>query len=464
MSQSLIQDDIIAIATPSGQGAIGIIRLSGPNCISIVDTFFRGKNLSQVEGNTIHYGKIVDHQDQILDECLASVFRAPRSYTKEDVVELSCHGSSYILKAIVKLFIHEGVRHARPGEFTMRAFVNGQVDLPRAEAICDLINSETASQHQIAMNQMRGGFSKSLGELKENLIEFASLLELENDFGEEDVEFADRSQLSNLISTAHRETAELIRSFDYGNAIKNGIAVSIIGKPNVGKSTLLNALLKDDKAIISDIPGTTRDVIEDMMIIEGMKFRFLDTAGIRDTTDTIESIGIAKTYESISKSNIILYVTEISEDHKSIVEEAKSIELKPDQQLIILLNKTDTFHTCHRYDIEEAVSTLTKNKCLAISAKNNEGIDQLKDALTQSIKLNNPSSQTIVSNLRHYESLSQLHTHLQSITDGLSNQYVSSDLLAIDIRHALHHIGELTGTISTDDLLDNIFNNFCIGK
>ena len=460
-----LSDDIIAIATPPGQGAIGIIRLSGPNCISIVDTFFKGKNLTKVDGNSLHYGKIVNDADEVIDECIASVFLAPRSYTKENVVELSCHGSSYILDSILKLFINKGVRLANPGEFTLRAFLNGQLDLTQAEAVGDLIASESKSQHAMAMHQMRGGFSNSLSELKEKLIEFASLLELENDFGEEDVEFADRSQLKLLLCQALNDTRQLIKSFEYGNALKNGVPVSIVGKPNVGKSTLLNKLLNEDRAIVSDIPGTTRDIIEDTIDLEGVRFRFIDTAGIRDTTDTIESIGIAKTHESITRSKIILYITEIKEDFQSIVDEISELKLNVDQQLIVLLNKSDTFHGCHMYDVEEAVSTsLGRRRTIAISAQDGTGIDKLLSELVNSLKEFKTAGQVIINNVRHLEALNRLDAQLNKVSSNLVNIHVSSDLIATDIRYALHHIGVIMGTVSTDDLLDNIFSNFCIGK
>jgi len=465
MNNTLIQDDIIAISTPSGSGAIGIIRLSGPKCLKIVDNFFFGANLIKADGHTVHYGKLKNIEGTILDECLATIFKAPRSYTKEDVVELSCHGSPYILKSIIELFLSQGVRMAKAGEFTMRAFLNGQMDLIQAEAVADLIASETRSQHDIAIHQMRGGFSDTITDLREQLIHFASMLELENDFGEEDVEFADKTQLKTLANNALKQINLLIESFSYGNALKEGIPVAIIGRPNVGKSTLLNTLLQEDKAIISNIPGTTRDVIEDTININGTLFRFVDTAGIRETEDEIESIGISKTYEKIENAKIILYMDELSEDHNTLVERYKSISLPDSAHKIILLTKADTFHACHQYDVEEAVSTqLNRTKTISISAHNGMGIEDLKKSIVSySSNLKNNASDVVVTNLRHYEALRKIDDSLKKVSEGIT-EGISSDFIAMDIRHALHYIGEISGTVSTDDLLENIFGNFCIGK
>lgn len=465
MNNSLIQDDIIAISTPSGSGAIGIIRLSGPKCLKIVDKFFFGANLNKADGNTVHYGKLKNTEGAILDECLATIFKAPRSYTKEDVVELSCHGSPYILKSIMELFLSQGVRMAKAGEFTMRAFLNGQMDLVQAEAVADLIASETRSQHDIAIHQMRGGFSDTIKDLRDQLIHFASMLELENDFGEEDVEFADKTQLKTLADKALKQINLLIESFSYGNALKEGIPVTIIGRPNVGKSTLLNTLLQEDKAIISNIPGTTRDVIEDTINIDGTLFRFVDTAGIRETQDEIESIGISKTYQKIENAKIILYMDELSEDHKILVDRYKTINLPDSAHKIILLTKADTFHACHQYDVEEAVSTqLNRTKTISISSHNGMGIQELKTSIVNyASNLKNSASDVVVTNLRHYEALKKIDASLTKVSEGIGSG-ISSDFVAMDIRHALHYIGEISGTVSTDDLLENIFGNFCIGK
>ncbi len=461
---SLLTDTIIALSTPQGEGAIGVIRLSGPKAIDMVDENFAGANLIKSEANTVHYGKIKNKNGEIIDECLATIFRAPRSYTKEDVVEISCHGSSYIIQKIIELFLSQGARAANPGEFTLRAFLNGQLDLAQAEAVADLIASKTESQHQLAINQMRGGVSKMIGQLRQQLIEFASLIELENDFGEEDVEFADRQGLKDLVNKILKIILELQSTFQYGNAVKEGFAVAIIGAPNVGKSTLLNALLNEDRAIVSDIAGTTRDVVEDSIQIDGILFRFLDTAGLRETTDKIESIGIEKTKEEVAKARIIIFVAEIEEDHLQIVNAYKEIPILNKQSSIIILNKADAFHTCHSYDVEEAVSTLTnRTPCIAISAKEKTHIDKLKKQLVEIAKNSKTQASTILSNTRHFAALNETKNSLEAVITGLDNQ-VPSDLVAMDIRHALHHLGEISGEISTDDLLESIFSNFCIGK
>jgi len=458
----VLDDTIVALSTPSGVGAIAMIRLSGPKAISITDKIFVGKKLQSQETHTIHFGKIIDGTE-VVDEVLVSLFKNPQSYTGQDTTEISCHGSPYISEYIIKLCIKSGARTANPGEFTMRAFLNGQLDLSQAEAVADLISSETHAQHELAINQMRGGYSDMIKSLRDQLIEFASLLELENDFSEEDVEFADRGALVKLITNIKTLIAELLQSFDYGNAIKEGIPVAIIGKPNVGKSTLLNALLNEDRAIISATPGTTRDVIEDTIQLDGILFRFIDTAGIRDTQDEIESMGITKTKQQIEKARIILYIDEIKEDHNEIIAEFKKHDLH-EKDTIILLNKIDDFHKCHSYDVEEAVSTLTqRTPTIAISAKDGKHIDKLKTSLTDLIAATKSSSSVVVSNLRHHEALHHADTALQKVLDGLA-QNISSDFLALDIRHALSSLGEISGEVSTDDLLDSIFRNFCIGK
>lgn len=458
----VLDDTIVALSTPPGVGAIAMIRLSGPQAIHITDTIFIGKRLAKQKSHTIHFGKIMDG-DKIVDEVLVSLFKNPKSYTGQDTTEISCHGSPFIAQQIIKLCIKAGARTANPGEFTMRAFLNGQLDLSQAEAVADLIDSETATQHEIAINQMRGGYSDMIKTLRDKLIEFASLLELENDFSEEDVEFADRTALVKLITNIKTLVAELIRSFDYGNAIKDGIPVAIIGKPNVGKSTLLNALLNEDRAIISATPGTTRDVIEDSIQLDGILFRFIDTAGIRETKDEIESIGITKTKEQIEKAQIILYLDEIKEDHQELVKDYKAHDFGK-KQTIILLNKIDDFHKCHSYDVEEAVSTLTRRTpTIAISAKEGKHVDKLKTTLLSLVNNWKSSSNIVVSNLRHHEALSNADQSLQKVLEGLQHK-ISSDLLALDIRYALTSLGEISGEVSTDDLLDSIFRNFCIGK
>ena len=459
-------ETIIAISTPPGAGAIGVIRLSGPQAISIADSFFYGKNLTKAEGNTVHYGKIKNAQDVILDECVATVFRAPRSYTKEDVVEFSCHGSDYILSEVIKLFLTSNVRLAEPGEYTMRSYLNGQMDLTQAEAVADLIAAKSKAQHSIAMNQLRGGFSTLLQEIRKKLIKFASLIELENDFGEEDVEFADRENLKSLVTNILETITELKGSFNYGNALKDGIPVAIVGHPNAGKSTLLNVLLNEDKAIVSAIAGTTRDVIEDTITLDGILYRFIDTAGLRQTDDEVEKMGIARTQTQISKAQIILFLAEIKDDYESIVSDFKTLKAEDQDKAIIVLTKSDLYdHTCHSYDIEESVSTLTGRKpTILISSTGHENIDRLLSLLKNNVESHAAHGQeVIISNLRHYQALDQTELSLSKVLEGLSHQ-LPSDIVALDIRHALHHLGEITGEIQTDDLLDSIFRDFCIGK
>jgi tRNA modification GTPase len=461
-----LNDTIIAIATPPGSGAIGIIRLSGPEAINLADRFFYGKNLTLAEANTVHYGKIKGPDDVILDECVATIFKAPRSYTREDVVEFSCHGSEYILSNVMQLFLAHGARMAEPGEYTMRAYLNGQLDLTQAEAVADLISAKSQSQHQIAMHQLRGGFSKMIQELRSELIEFASLIELENDFGEEDVEFADRIKLKNLVTSILKKIETLRASFSYGNVVKEGVPVAIIGHPNAGKSTLLNNLLNEEKAIVSSIAGTTRDLIEDTIVIKGTSYRFIDTAGLRDTQDEIETIGIERAMEQIDKASIVLFLAEISDDFKKIVADFNKLKLPRNKKALILLTKSDLYdHTCHSYDLEESVSTLTgRTPTLLISAEKNKNIDKLKTHLDKMVKsMNVNHNEVVISSLRHYQSLTETSNSLNSVINSLENK-LPSDMMALDIRHALHHLGEISGEIQTNDLLDSIFSNFCIGK
>lgn len=460
-----IQDTIIALATPAGSGAIGVIRLSGVDAITLVDQYFFGKKLTEVPANTVHYGKLKDEQGRLLDECVATVFRAPRSYTKEDVVELSCHGSSYILDQVLQLMIRAGARQAERGEFTLRAFLNGQLDLSQAEAVADLIASESQGSHELAMKQLRGGFSHQIAELRQELIDFAALIELELDFGEEDVEFADRGKLERLVEQIQTVIKQLMDSFAYGNAIKKGVPVAIVGQPNVGKSTLLNALLNEERAIVSDIAGTTRDVIEDTIVIDGVQFRFVDTAGIRSTTDQIESIGIAKTMEQIEKAKIILFLDDVQQDHEEIAERFKALEIGPDQSAAILLNKADEMQNmCSAYDVEEAVSTLTRRTpTITFSAKERSRIEDIRALLLQKVEQLASADDTVVTNARHYESLHHSYESLDKVLHGLSSG-ITGDFIAMDIRQALHHLGMITGEIHTDDLLDSIFGRFCIGK
>ncbi|MFY8171986.1 MAG: tRNA uridine-5-carboxymethylaminomethyl(34) synthesis GTPase MnmE [Sphingobacteriaceae bacterium] len=454
-----LTDTIVALATPAGTGAIGIIRLSGPKAISIANSVFKGKDLTKQASHTLHFGKIING-NIIVDEVLASIFVAPHSYTKENSVEFSCHGSAYIIAQIIKLLISKGARMAKAGEFTMRAFLNGQLDLSQAEAVADLIASQNAASHQIAMNQMRGGFSSELQALRSELINFASLVELELDFSEEDVEFANRGQMKNLILQILKVINRLIGSFELGNVIKNGIPVVIAGKPNVGKSTLLNALLNEERAIVSEIAGTTRDTIEDEISIQGLCFRFIDTAGIRETDDVIEAKGVARSMEKINSSAVILYVYDASQTSLSelqiIISEFKPILEKNNSTLFLVENKSDK-NTAAPYEIEGLCN-------IQISALLKTGMQTLENELVKLVDMAAlESGQSIVSNLRHAEALQNAATALEKVLNGIDNP-ITSDFLAIDIKQALYHLGEITGSISTDDLLDNIFSKFCIGK
>jgi tRNA modification GTPase len=454
-----LTDTIVALATPAGTGAIGVIRLSGADAIQIANSIFTGKDLSKQASHTLHFGKISDGQ-VVIDEVLASIFIAPNSYTKENSVEISCHGSAYIISQIIKLILSKGARMAKAGEFTMRAFLNGQLDLSQAEAVADLIASQNAASHQIAMNQMRGGFSTELQGLRSELINFASLVELELDFSEEDVEFANRAQMKNLILQILKVITRLINSFELGNVIKNGIPVVIAGKPNVGKSTLLNALLNEERAIVSEIAGTTRDTIEDEMSIQGLRFRFIDTAGIRETDDVIEAKGVARSMEKINSSAVILYVydalqTSLSE-LQTIITEFTPILEKNNSTLFLVENKSDK-NTAAPYEIEGL-------RHIQISALLKTGLQTLENELVKLVDIAAlASGESIVSNLRHTEALGNAAAALQKVLNGIDNT-ITSDFLAIDIKQALYHLGEITGSISTDDLLDNIFSKFCIGK
>ena len=459
------KDTIIALATASGAGAIAVLRVSGPKAISVSNTLFKSihdKNLLNQPTHTIHLGHIVD-VDRVLDEVLVSIYKNPQSYTGEDVVEISCHGSSYIQQEILQLFIRNGCRSANPGEFTLRAFLNGKMDLSQAEAVADLIASDSAAAHQIAMQQMRGGFSSEIKKLREELLNFASLIELELDFSEEDVEFADRSQFEDLLQRIVKVLKYLIDSFSTGNVIKNGVPISIIGAPNVGKSTLLNALLNEDKAIVSNIAGTTRDAIEDELIIEGIKFRFIDTAGIRQTDDTVESIGIKKTFAKMAESQVIIQLIDASVISKANAADILSslVETKaqyPEKETLVVLNKMDL---ADKVLLSKVFSELEP---LHMSAKTGTGVELLKTKLLDMVhtgKLQN--NDTIITNARHYDALRLALENIQKVQDGMQSG-LSGDLLAIDIREALYHFGRITGEISTDDLLGNIFANFCIGK
>ncbi|GAA4326254.1 tRNA uridine-5-carboxymethylaminomethyl(34) synthesis GTPase MnmE [Pontixanthobacter gangjinensis] len=472
-----LNDTIVALATPSGAGAIAVIRVSGPDALKIVAPLFKAKSKKPLEDqptHTIHLGNVMDGE-RTIDEVLASVFRAPKSYTGEETVELSCHGSPYIQQEIIQLLIRRGCRSAEAGEFTLRAFLNAKMDLSQAEAVADLINSENAASHQMAMQQMRGGFSNEIQKLREELLNFASLIELELDFAEEDVEFANRDQFRDLVSRIQTVLKRLIDSFATGNVLKNGIPVAIVGEPNVGKSTLLNALLNEERAIVSDIAGTTRDTIEDEMSIGGVGFRFIDTAGIRETKDVVESIGIKKTFEKISQAQVVVYLVDSSqiavnrERLQEVRVEIEKIKNKfPQKPLLIIANKTDRLADEEvenlKAKLEDISSHAERAEFLLLSAKTNLGVEELKDRLLEFVNTGAlRNSDTIVTNSRHYAALLKALEEINKVEDGL-NADLSGDLLAIDIRQALHHFGEITGEITNDDLLGNIFANFCIGK
>ncbi len=452
------EETIVALATPQGIGAIGTIRISGNSAIDVANSVFKGKDLRKQESHTIHFGKIVD-QDIIIDEVLVSVFIAPKSFTRENVIEISSHGSPYILQKIIQLLIKQGTRFAKPGEFTKRAFLNGQFDLAQAEAVADLINSDSNAAHMAAMNQMRGGFSKKIKALRDELIHFASMIELELDFAEEDVEFANRDQLVELILSIQKEISKLIESFRIGNVIKNGVPTVIAGKPNSGKSTLLNVLLEEEKAIVSDIPGTTRDLIEDEIHIEGISFRFIDTAGIREAKDKIEAIGIERTHSKMKTASVILYIIDLAEENTLDIREAEQKLKSLKIPWILIGNKTDKLS-------ESALSKLKKEfpDMIFISAAGEVNIDILKKSLLNLIKADSfKTGDTIVTNIRHIESLTNTQTALDDVLKGIDRK-VTGDFLAMDIRQSLYHLGEITGQITTDDLLENIFSKFCIGK
>ena len=454
-------EPIAALATAPGIGAIAVIRVSGEGAIDITNRFFRGKNLTQQASHTAHFGTLRTAGGGIIDEVLITVFRAPTSFTKEDVVEISCHGSEFIVQQILHRLVQEGARLARPGEFTQRAFLNGQFDLVQAEAVADLIASDSNASHRAALTQLRGGFSKQLKELRQQLIDFVALVELELDFGEEDVEFAQRDRLRQLMLDIRRVLHPLIDSFSTGNAIKNGVPTVIVGKPNAGKSTLLNALLNEEKAIVSDIPGTTRDVIEDELFIDGIRFRLIDTAGLRQATDQIEAIGIERTQQKMRDAALVIYLF----DGKNIdlVELKEAIaEIRASEKPYILVgNKLDALTDAKQQTLSETAD----EPIIWISAAQQTHIDELKSALSARVRRDSAvqTGSAVVTSARHYEHLKGTDDALARAITGLDN-YVTPDWLAMDLRVALQHLGELTGEITTDDLLDSIFSKFCIGK
>jgi tRNA modification GTPase len=479
-----LTDTIVALATPPGVGAIGVIRLSGVDAIKIADSVFYGKNLAKQATHTIHFGTIRDADNRILDEVLASLFVAPKSYTRENIVEISTHGSPYIQQQIIQLLLSHGARMAQPGEFTLRAFLNGQLDLSQAEAVADLIASSSESSHAMAMQQMRGGFSEQIKILRGQLVNFASLIELELDFAEEDVEFANRDALKALIVDIQSLIKKLLDSFALGNVLKNGVMTVIAGRPNAGKSTLLNVLLNEERAIVSDIAGTTRDTIEEILNIKGVEFRLIDTAGIREATDQIEALGVQKTMEKVSQSAILVYVFDVVETKLDEVINDLHQLIRDDMKTLVICNKMDKnpyfrpqwltnlgdetipdfYFSIPNPQSSILISPISEEQIITLSAKEGMNIPYLKDALLNLVtegKVNQES--TIVSNARHYEALQKSYQSLDDVLKGMASS-VTSDFIAMDIRQALHYLGEIVGEVSTDDLLENIFSKFCIGK
>ena len=474
MSNNHVSETICALATVQGVSAVSIIRLSGPKAIEITDKVFRGTKatpLSQTPSHRLRLGTLYDGE-RVIDEVLVSIFRAPRSYTGEESVEISCHGSVYIQQEILTLLINNGARLAKPGEFSQRAFLNAKMDLAQAEAVADLIASETEAAHRIALQQMRGGFSKELSQMRSSLLDLVSLMELELDFSEEDVEFADRKQLNDLLDSIISHTSSLIDSFKLGNVIKNGVPVAIVGATNTGKSTLLNALLGEERAIVSDIHGTTRDFIEDTVNLNGVTFRFVDTAGIRETKEVIEMIGIERTFEKIKSASVVILVLDAdrSEDFAEAIAQL-STRITADQKIIILLNKCDLVQIDSQ--LQQYISTITSaasnngiklESVIKTAAKSGLGLDTLRQTLVSSqANLKADNSTTLVTNIRHYQSLKDTREALNRVKDGLAEQ-LPTDLLTQDIREAIFYIGEIVGEINTEEILGNIFGKFCIGK
>ena len=497
-----LSDTIVALATPAGAGAIGVIRLSGKDAINIVNGVFKGKDLTKQPTHTLHFGTIRDAEDKIIDEVVVGLFVEPKSYTGEDVVEVSCHGSRYIIQELIQLFIDKGARLAQPGEFTMRAFLHGRMDLSQAEAVADLIASESKSQHDLAIRQMRGGFSDRIQGLRQELIDFASLIELELDFAEEDVEFANRDNLRQLVLKIQSLIQELIQSFQLGNVIKHGVSTVLAGRPNAGKSTLLNALLNEERALVSEIAGTTRDTIEEVLNIQGVPFRLIDSAGIRDAEDTIEAMGVERTLQKVQQSTLLVYIFDVIRTQPEEVRADLEKLVHPGVEVLVVANKMDLNPYTKFEDYfgkaeeesgksevgsrkldsqglaEEEPATagaspgsaangewrIAKSQWIPVSAANHMNLGYLKERLYQTVAargldLDNP----IVTNSRHYEALRRANESLDAVLRGLDGE-VTSDFVAMDIRQALYHLGEITGEISTDDLLENIFSNFCIGK
>jgi len=457
-------DTICAIATPAGVGAIAVIRISGGDAIALADKLFvakaKQKKLVQQKPNTIHFGYLKEGET-VVDEVLVSLFKMPFSYTGEDTVEISCHGSQFVQQLILQLLIKKGARMAQPGEFTMRAFMNGKLDLLQAEAVAELISSSSEASHKVAIHQMRGGFSTEIKQLREQLLNFISLIELELDFSEEEVEFANRTELLVLIQKIDKIISKLIKSFQLGNVIKNGIPVAIIGEPNVGKSTLLNVLLKEEKAIVSEIAGTTRDAIEDTFNLQGITFRFIDTAGLRETTDIIENLGIERTHQKIEHASIILLMIDAENYTSAIRFQAESFREKyPDKKVVVVVNKVDKMEIVP----DEYQDSTNEIPIVFISAKHHQNIEKLEKVLLSAIDMSlSQSNEVIITNARHFEALTRTGESISRVLQGFAT-HIPSDLLAQDIREALHYLGEITGEITTDEVLGNIFKNFCIGK
>jgi len=455
------QDTIIALATPNGLGAISVLRISGKDAISITEKVFKSKNnklLSKQKSHTVHLGHLLKNSHE-LDEVLITLFKGPHSYTGENTIEISCHGSIYIQKEIINLFIDNGIRVANPGEFTLRAFLNGKMDLNQAEAVADLIASENEGSHKLAMQQMKSGFSNDLKKLRAELLHFSSMIELELDFSQEDVEFVERDEFKKLTNKIQFELNALINSFQSGNVLKNGISVTIAGKPNAGKSSLLNTLLNDEKAIVSDIPGTTRDSIEDSLVIDGINFRFTDTAGLRETTDYIESKGIEKTISKIKSSKILLYLFDANDTNIDEINNSIDKFKRDDLSIILVRNKIDL--SIQNTQLIKEVKSICN--LLEIEATDTKSVESLKERLIKEVELLNPYTDVIISNSRHYEALINALRAIEEVNEGLMNS-LSGDLLSVDIRRSIEYLAEITGEITNDDILGNIFANFCIGK
>ncbi|HEX8329325.1 MAG TPA: tRNA uridine-5-carboxymethylaminomethyl(34) synthesis GTPase MnmE [Hymenobacter sp.] len=469
----LFSDTIVALSTPPGAGALAVVRLSGPSAVDITAAVFSKKSFAAAAGHTLHYGAIREAGGELIDEVVVALYRAPRSFTREDVVEISCHGSDYVVRQVLALLLRHGARLAEAGEFTKRAFLNGALDLAQAEAVADLIAADSALSHRVALNQLRGGFSQELRDLRGRLIKFAALLELELDFGEEDVEFADRTGLAHLLAEVRGVVAGLLRSFELGNVIKNGITAVIAGRPNAGKSTLLNALLREERAIVSAIPGTTRDFIEDEVSIEGLRFRFVDTAGLRDNpADEVEAIGVSRTRQRVRQAALLVYLFDLAElspaqVHTEIAELTAGLDLP----VLAVGNKADLATAEQLAAFEQAFRQAERPGAapmplVLLAAGQNQGLEALQAALVAQVRgsaLENTASATIVTNVRHARALETAASHLAAVQAGLDTGR-GTELLAADLRHALAALGEITGEISSEDLLTSIFTQFCIGK